>query len=115
MSDQDFKEKIFDELTAIRGIVQEGFANSDRRMDKQDIEILDIKDQIKGNPDKDIKGIVSKLRELYSVLIIPIFVKKLPTWVKWGIAAITVNGIADINSMGLIAFVKWFLHNIKPF
>ncbi len=115
MSEEDFKEKMFDKLDELTEVVRKGFTDSDKRMDKQDTEISDIKDQIKGNPDKDIKGIVVKIRELYSVLVVPIFIKKIPNWIKWGLASLLIANIpADMNNHGVISFVKFLFHNFKP-
>lgn len=110
----DKSDQILQSLHQFKSEVMDRFNDGEKRFDKQDLAIADIQDQIKGNTDKEIVGIRPQIKEMKKVLVIPIFITRLPGWAKWALGAIVVNGLADINSMGLIAFFKFLLHLTKP-
>lgn len=114
MSEDEFKEKMVTKMEQLTLVVQQGFASGEKRMDAQDRNISDIIDQIKGNEDKGIQGIRPAIREYGRILVIPILIKKLPMWAKWLLAIITVDAIADANSIGFITCLKYIIHIVKP-
>lgn len=78
------------------------FDEGARRMDKQDIAIQDITDQIKGNDDKDIKGIRPMLKEHQKVLIVPMLISKIPRPFLVGILIVMVEGLLEMAHAGII-------------
>lgn len=107
-------DEILASLHSFKTDVMQRFNDGDKRFDRQDVALTDLQDQIKGNEDKGIEGLRPVVKEYGKILIIPIMVRKLPVWAKWLLAAICVDALADINSIGLISCLKFLLHLTKP-
>ena len=103
--------------------VMDRFADGEKRMDKQDIAIADIKDQIKGNPDRGVEGIrpaltvmkeqnkengnklQKQIDEHQKVLVIPILISKIPKGFLWVIGIIMLEGIAEMAHVGIVTIL----------
>ncbi|MFI4962474.1 MAG: hypothetical protein ACHP6H_01305 [Legionellales bacterium] len=80
-----------------------------KHMDKQDIAIQEIVDQIKGNEDKGITGIRQTLKEHQKVLLIPMLIARIPKSFLIGISIIMVEGLLEMAHAGLITgLIKLF-------
>ena len=111
------------ENESLKNIVLEKFAQGDKRFDAQDASISDIKDQIKGNPDRGVQGLRTALKEMKEqnetdgkklqkqidehnkVLVLPILINKLPKGLLITILVIMAEGVLEMAHKGIITTI----------
>lgn len=116
--------RLFDKLEELKETVSDHTSQSNLRHQETLQKIVSIEDQIKGAPEKGVEGIrpaqiemkqtiqknkdelQKQLDEHGKILIIPLFIKKLPKWAWVAMGFIIINGVADLNSHGLITLIK---------
>ena len=89
--------------------IMKRFDEGEKRFDKQDRLIEDIRDQVKGNDERDIEGIRPRqmkmqiqLEEHQNILILPMAVSKIPKGWLILIAIIMAEGLLEVAHAGLI-------------